>query len=51
MRREEEEVIHPPLTRQAALQAGSVGILGLGLAELSALRTRAASGPSRPKAR
>ena len=33
---------HPNLTRRAALTAGSIGILGLGMNHLSALRTEAA---------
>ncbi len=38
---------HPRLTRRAALQAGSVGLLGLGIGELSCLREAAAA----PKAK
>ncbi len=40
---------HPLLTRRAALQAGSIGLLGLGLSELSALRALGASGQARTK--
>lgn len=38
---------HPVMTRRAALQAGAIGLLGLGTAELSALRATAgaARGP------
>jgi hypothetical protein len=32
-------VSHPVFTRRSALQAGSIGLLGLGLSELSALRS------------
>src|SRR5207244_12008531 len=32
-------ISHPVFTRRTALQAGSIGLLGLGLAELSALRS------------
>lgn len=35
---------HPSLTRRTALQAGSVGLLGLGTNHLAALRTAAATG-------
>src|SRR4051812_7994794 len=38
---------HPVCSRRAALQAGAVGILGLGLSHLEALR--AASEPKRPR--
>jgi hypothetical protein len=40
---------HPPLNRRSALQAGATGLLGLGLAELSALRSLA--GAPSPRAR
>src|SRR5437899_911746 len=40
---------HPVCTRRAALQAGAVGLLGLGSAELSALRAAADQG-KRPRA-
>lgn len=49
MNRNDTQVSHPHLTRRAALQAGSIGLLGLGLADLSALRATAASGRSQPK--
>jgi len=45
----EEQVSHSLPTRRTALQAGSIGLLGLGLAELSALRGMAASGAAHPK--
>ncbi len=43
-----EHASHPVLTRRAALQAGSIGLLGLGMSELSALRCLAADGPVVP---
>jgi len=42
-------VAHPFLTRRAALQAGSIGLLRLGLTELSALR--AVSAPEQARAK
>src|SRR5262249_37314551 len=42
---------HPVLTRRAALQAGAISLLGLGMNHLSPLRALAAPGPSRPAAR
>src|SRR5262249_49605857 len=43
---------HHTFTRRFALQAGAVGLLGLGMNHLSALRALAASAPRRePKAR
>src|SRR5437867_7321426 len=36
---------HPVLTRRAMLQAGSIGLLGLGMAELSLLKSFAAQSP------
>jgi hypothetical protein len=44
-----ECVHHPCFTRRTALQAGSIGLLGLGLAEVNALRTLAAERAPRPK--
>src|SRR4051794_40482676 len=44
-----ESVCHPLLTRRTALQAGSLGLLGLGLAEVNALRGLAAERPRRPR--
>ena len=39
---------HPAFTRRFALQAGAVGLLGLGIDHLAALRAAAASdGPAR----
>lgn len=38
-------VSHPPLSRRTALQAGTIGLLGLGLSELSALRSLASQTP------
>ncbi|MFO0964343.1 MAG: DUF1501 domain-containing protein [Gemmataceae bacterium] len=46
-----EHVLSHPLSRRAALQAGAVGILGLGLAELSALRAASSDRRSGPRAR
>ena len=41
---------HPVLTRRTAIQAGAIGLLGLGTAELSALRaTAGAAGRPRSK--
>jgi hypothetical protein len=37
-----ERVSHPAVSRRVALQAGSVGLLGLGMADLLALRAKAA---------
>jgi len=43
---------HPRLTRRSAIQAGAVGLLGLGMNHLSALRAEAAAaGKPAPKAR
>lgn len=42
-------ISHPSLTRRDALQAGAIGILGLGMAELSALRGLASA--DAPRAR
>jgi hypothetical protein len=39
---------HPVLSRRTALQAGSVGLLGLGAADLAALRAQAAPGAVTP---
>ncbi len=44
-----ERLFHPLLTRRTALQAGSIGLLGLSLAELSALRALAAPEQVRPR--
>lgn len=41
-------VTHPALTRRSALQAGAIGLMGLGMSELIALRARAAQGPVTP---
>ena len=49
MTRPSGTVSHTLPTRRAALQAGSIGLLGLGLAELSALRGLAAPAQSVPK--
>jgi Protein of unknown function (DUF1501) len=51
MRRRADRMFHrdAPVSRRAALQAGSVGLLGLGMAELSALRALAAPGSTVPK--
>lgn len=38
---------HPSLTRRTALQAGSIGLLGLGTNHLTALRAAAAPGHER----
>src|SRR5437762_13960261 len=45
----DERVSHPLVTRRAALQAGSIGLLGLGMSDLSALRGMAATGQVAPK--
>ena len=42
-------VSHPVFSRRTALQAGSIGLLGLGLAELSALRGLASGDAAPPK--
>ena len=39
---------HPALTRRLALQAGAIGLLGLGMDHLDALRAAAADGRGRP---
>src|SRR5438093_284176 len=43
-----ESVSHPFLSRRSALQAGSIGLLGLGLSEAAALRGPAAESAPRP---
>src|SRR5712692_547162 len=42
-----ESVPHPTFTRRTALQAGSIGLLGLGMAEVTALRGLAAETAAR----
>ncbi len=42
---------HPRVNRRVALQAGSVGLLGLGMNHLHALRASAAAGQPRPTAK
>src|SRR5687767_3551854 len=49
MAQRSDPVSHPVFTRRTALQAGSIGLLGLGLAELSALRGLASDLPAPPK--
>lgn len=51
MMRAGERAFHPgvPLSRRAALQAGASGILGLGMAELAALRALGAPTLTEPK--
>lgn len=44
-----EAVPHPTFTRRTALQAGSIGLLGLGLSEVAALRALAGQTSSPPK--
>jgi hypothetical protein len=44
-----DTLFHPLPTRRTLLQAGAIGILGLGSAELSALRARAEAGTPRAK--
>jgi hypothetical protein len=46
---DQTHISHPPFTRRAALQAGSIGLLGLGLADLSALRAMATPTSLRPR--
>jgi hypothetical protein len=45
-----EPFAHPVLSRRTLLQAGAIGLLGLGSSDLAALRARAASGKD-PKAK
>jgi hypothetical protein len=42
---------HPPISRRTALQAGAIGLLGLGAGELSALHALAGAGEQRAPAR
>jgi hypothetical protein len=42
---------HPVFTRRTALQAGTIGLLGLGMNHLDALRALGGPGPGGPKAR
>lgn len=49
MARRDECVSHPLFSRRTALQAGSVGLLGLGLSELSGLRGLASETVRAPK--
>ncbi|MDR3618772.1 MAG: DUF1501 domain-containing protein [Paludisphaera borealis] len=48
-RTSEEQPRHPQMTRRLAVQAGAVGLLGLGIEHLGALRTM--GGPATPKGR
>jgi hypothetical protein len=41
-------IAHPTLSRRSAVQAGAVGLLGLGMNHLAALREAAAQGASQP---
>jgi len=43
-----DRLSHPVLTRRTALEAGAIGLLGLGTAELQQLRSLAAPGKARP---
>jgi uncharacterized protein (DUF1501 family) len=43
-----QPLAHPRLTRRTALQAGAVGLLGLGIEHLAPLRALAGTGGSRP---
>ena len=43
-------LVHPALTRRAAVQAGAVGLLGLGMGELKFLRAAGNPPPTRPAA-
>jgi len=47
--RQTDSLLHPLPTRRTVLQAGAIGLLGLGAAELSALGGRAESGTPRAK--
>ena len=38
---------HPSFNRRTALQAGAVGLLGLGMNHVAALRSEAASAPEK----
>ena len=44
----ETSVAHPVFTRRCALQAGAIGVLGMGMSELSALRAMASPGSVTP---
>ncbi|MEZ5299463.1 MAG: DUF1501 domain-containing protein [Verrucomicrobiales bacterium] len=50
MERPTPTLAHPAISRRAALQAGAIGLLGLGMGDLSRLRAAPASGGP-PKAR
>src|SRR3954451_11863095 len=41
---------HPPVSRRTALQAGAIGLLGLGMGELAGLRSLAGDTPAPARA-
>jgi hypothetical protein len=51
MHRSSQSLCHPVVTRRTALQAGAIGLLGLGTGHVAALRALAGSPAKAPKAR